>query len=93
VTEALGSLADYEAFVYSLADLFPSVRQSTLQLIRRGATLARVVGEVHFDHGIRLIVRLPGGTASPIAVWRKGGVLFTRHRLQAASRPIVQARR
>jgi hypothetical protein len=53
----LRSLEDYELFIYSLVERFPSVHRSTLVCARRGATLARVAGEVHFDQGIRLVVR------------------------------------
>jgi hypothetical protein len=48
---------DYELFVYTLAEQFQSVRGSTLVMVRHGATLARVSGEVYFDHDIRLVVR------------------------------------
>lgn len=48
---------DYELFVYRLSDTFPSVGHSTLTFVRLGASLARVSGEVGFDHGIRLVVR------------------------------------
>jgi hypothetical protein len=48
---------DYELFLYTLADQFPSVRCSTVTFVRRGASLARVAGELHFDHEIRLVVR------------------------------------
>jgi hypothetical protein len=48
---------DYELFLYTLADRFSSVRRSTMTLIRRGTSLARVVGEIFFDQSIRLIVR------------------------------------
>lgn len=48
---------DYELFLYNLHDRFPSVRRSTVTLIRRGTSLARVSGEIFFDHGIRLVVR------------------------------------
>jgi hypothetical protein len=48
---------DYELFLYTLAEQFPSVRRSTVVFIRRGATLARVVGELHFDQDIRLVLR------------------------------------
>ncbi len=51
------SLADYELFLYSLPEPFTVVQSSTVVLIRRGATLARVVGELHFDQDIRLVVR------------------------------------
>lgn len=45
---------DYELFLYTLTEQFSSVLSSTVVFIRRGATLARVVGELH---GIRLKVR------------------------------------
>ncbi|HHH40460.1 MAG TPA: hypothetical protein ENK56_00465 [Chloroflexi bacterium] len=53
----LRTVEDYELFLYTLAEQFPSVRRSTVVLIRRGATLARVAGEIFFNHGIRLVVR------------------------------------
>jgi len=53
----LRSLADYELFLYSLTEQFKVVQSSTVVLIRRGATLARVAGEIHFDQEIRLVVR------------------------------------
>jgi hypothetical protein len=45
---------DYELFLYSVAEKFPVIRRSTLTLVRRGASLARVAGELTFNHGIRL---------------------------------------
>ena len=48
---------DYELFLYTLAEQFPAVRRCTLTLVRRGASLARVAGELTFDHGVRLVVR------------------------------------
>ncbi len=33
------------------------MRQSTVALVRRGTTLARVAGEVHFGRGFRLVLR------------------------------------
>jgi len=48
---------DYELFLYTLTDRFASVRRSTVTLVRRGTTLARVAGEIWFDHDIRLVVR------------------------------------
>ena len=53
----LRSFEDYELFIYSLVERFPSVRRSSLVCVRRGATLARVAGEVHFERGFRLVVR------------------------------------
>lgn len=57
MNDALRKPEDYELFVYSLMDQFPSVRESTLTFVRRGATFGRVAGELIFDHGIRLVVR------------------------------------
>jgi len=54
---ALRTIEDYEFFLYTLAEQFPSIRRSTLRLIRRGQTLARVTGELHFDGEVRLVVR------------------------------------
>ena len=53
----LRTIGDYELFIYSLAERFPAIRQSTIVLARRGATLARVAGDLSFDHGFRLVVR------------------------------------
>ena len=47
---------DYELFLYTLTEKFPSVRHSTITFVRRGASLARVAGELFFDHEIRLVV-------------------------------------
>ncbi len=48
---------DYELFLYTLAERFPSVRRSTITFVRRGTTLARVAGEIYFDGGFRLVAR------------------------------------
>ncbi len=48
---------DYELFLYTLPERFPSIHHSTLTFIRRGVTLARVAGELFFDDDIRLVVR------------------------------------
>jgi hypothetical protein len=53
----LRSPEDYELYLYSISQEFPSIRKSTLTFVRRGASLARVSGELFFDHGIRLVVR------------------------------------
>ena len=53
----LRTVQDYELFIYTLADQFPSILRSTMTLVRLGATLARVTGELHFAHDIRLVVR------------------------------------
>jgi hypothetical protein len=54
---SLRTSEDYELFIYTIADQFPSVRRSTVALIRRGATIARVTGEIYFDSSVRLVVR------------------------------------
>ncbi len=51
------TLEDYELFLYTLAENYPAVRNSTVTLVRQGSTLARVAGELHFDNDIRLMVR------------------------------------
>ena len=48
---------DYELFLYTLMEQFPSIRRSTVTFVRLGASLARVAGELHFDQEIRLVVR------------------------------------
>lgn len=54
---SLRSLEDYELFLYTLTERFPCIRRSTVALVRRGASLARVAGELYLDHGIRVVVR------------------------------------
>lgn len=48
---------DYELFLYSLPEQFPSIRRSTLTFVRLGASLARVVGELFFDSDFHVVVR------------------------------------
>lgn len=57
MSSALRTIEDYEFFLYTLAEQFPSICRSTLRLIRRGQTLARVTGELRFDGEVRLVVR------------------------------------
>lgn len=57
MTNALRNTADYELFIYTVAQQFPVVRRSTLTFARLGASLARVAGALHFDHDVRLVVR------------------------------------
>jgi hypothetical protein len=57
MSEYLRTLQDYELYLYTLPDRFPCVRSSTVTLVRLGATLARVAGEVLFGQGFRLVVR------------------------------------
>lgn len=57
MTNSLRTPADYELFLYTLQETFPSIRHSTVTFVRRGATLARVAGELHFDRDVYLVVR------------------------------------
>jgi len=57
MNDPLRTSEDYELFLYTLTEQFPSVRHSTVVFIRRGATLARVSGELYFAQNIRLIIR------------------------------------
>ncbi len=57
MSNPLRTSGDYELFLYTLTDQFPSVHRSTVTFIRRGSTLARVTGELYFDSDIRLVVR------------------------------------
>jgi len=51
------SLSDYETYIYQLTSQFAVIQRSTLVLIRRGATVAVLSGELNFDRGIRLNIR------------------------------------
>lgn len=53
----LRSPEDYELFLYTLGEQFPSVHHSTLTFARIGISLARVAGEITFTGNIRLVVR------------------------------------
>ena len=56
MTDPFRSSEDYELFLYSLAETFPSIRRSTVTFVRRGHSLARVSGEIFFGHEIRLVI-------------------------------------
>jgi hypothetical protein len=53
----LRSASDYELFLYTLAQEFPAILRSTLTFAQLGASLARVAGELYFDHDVRPVVR------------------------------------
>ena len=84
MSNPLRTLEDYELFLYTLSERLNSIRHSTITLVRRGATLARVSGEIHFDDGYRLVVveRLAADrspvliTAYGYEVWRGNDRLF-----------------
>lgn len=84
MSNSLRTPEDYELFIYNLADQFPSIQHTTLQFIRRGSSLARIVGEVHFPSEVRLVVRqrivyhrLPAVIDEyGYEVWRAGDKLY-----------------
>ena len=51
------SLRDYEAFVYTLRQRFPSVQSSTLVVVQRGKRIATLQGEITFAQGVRVSIR------------------------------------
>lgn len=51
------SLRDYEEFVYTLRQRFPSINGSTLVLVRRGKRVATLQGEITFPQGYRIAVK------------------------------------
>ena len=57
MTNPLRNAADYELFLYTIAQQFSSIRRSTLTFARLGASLMRVAGELYFDHDLRLVAR------------------------------------
>jgi hypothetical protein len=57
MTDALSTLADYEVFLYTLAQRHASIRHAAITLVRRGAAIARVQGELAFGGGYRVVVR------------------------------------
>ena len=48
------NIEDYEHLIYTLPEAFPSIRRSSLVVIRRGPTIAEVQGEVEFEQDIVL---------------------------------------
>ena len=53
----LRSLTEYELFVYTLPQRYPVAMRSTLVVIRRGAEVVIVQGEIELPQGFRLVVR------------------------------------
>ncbi len=53
----LRTVEDYELFLYTLTEQFPSIQHTTLALVRQGRTLARVSGEIFFAYEVRIVVR------------------------------------
>lgn len=57
MTNPFRAAEDYELFLYTLREQYLTIRRSTIVFVRRGATLARVAGELSFDRDFRLVVR------------------------------------
>ena len=80
----LHSLAEYEIFVYTLPQHYSIILRSTLVVIRRGATIALLNGEIELPQNIRLVVREKlSFTQSPgeikgygYEVWRRDELLY-----------------
>jgi hypothetical protein len=51
------SLRDYEEYVYTLRQRFPSIERSNLVLIRRGKRTAILQGEIGFAQGYRISLK------------------------------------
>lgn len=51
------SIREYEEYIYTLRQKFPSVQRSTLIVIRRGRRVAVLKGELSFDQGYRISVQ------------------------------------
>jgi hypothetical protein len=78
------SLRDYEEFVYNLPQQFLSIVSSTLVVVRRGARMITVSGEIIFPDDYRLVVKerltFDAGplvlTRYGYEVWRGGKKLY-----------------
>jgi hypothetical protein len=57
MTNVLRTDTDYELFIYSLVEQFPSVQHSTLTFVRRGSSLARIAGEIFLEGDYRIVIR------------------------------------
>ena len=51
------SLRNYEEYVYTLQQNFPSIKISSLVVIRRGKRVALLQGELTFARGYRVVVK------------------------------------
>jgi len=53
----LQTIEEYELYLYTLQEHFPSIKESTVVFIRRGISLGKSTGELHFGKGFRLVLR------------------------------------
>ncbi|MBT9149251.1 MAG: hypothetical protein DDT28_00673 [Dehalococcoidia bacterium] len=51
------SLRDYEEFVYTLRQQFPSIQGSALVIVQRGKRMATLQGEITFAQGYRITLK------------------------------------
>lgn len=51
------SLRDYEEYVYTLKQQFPSIQRSTLTIVPRGKRVAVLQGELAFAQGYRITIK------------------------------------
>jgi len=51
------SLRDYEEFVYTLRQRFPSIQGTTLVVVQRGKRIATLQGEISFPQGVRITLK------------------------------------
>ncbi len=51
------SLRDYEEYVYTLKQQFPSIQRSTLTIVPRGKRVAILQGELAFAQGYRITIK------------------------------------
>lgn len=51
------SLREYEEYIYTLKQTYPSIQRSTLVVIRRGKRVAILKGELTFARGYRITVQ------------------------------------
>ena len=67
------TLADYELFIYALQDHFPSIRISTLTVIRQASHVAMVEGEVYFRDDVKLrVLEIVRFDVTPSSISRYG---------------------
>ena len=57
MTNPLRTPEDYEYYLYSLKDSSKIVKKSTLTFIKRGASLAKVTGELFLENKCRIVIR------------------------------------
>ena len=50
------SLPDYELFIYSLQDRYPTIETTTLAVVRQASDVATIEGDLVFRKGFRLRV-------------------------------------